>query len=124
MEQSQNLGNSSSIVTELWAGKLGFDSRREQRVFLFATASRPALGHIQPTNSVPGTLSSGVELWGSETDHSPTSSAEVKNAWSYTSTPSYVFMTWYLVKHTDKFTFTFTFTKACSDISENTYNCA
>jgi hypothetical protein len=25
-------------------------------------------------------------------------SAEVKNAWSYTSTPQYVFMTWYLIK--------------------------
>jgi hypothetical protein len=27
------------------------------------------------------------------------SSAEVKNAWSYTSTPQYVFMEWCLVKH-------------------------
>jgi len=27
-----------------------------------------------------------------EADHSPPSSAEVKNAWSYTSTPQYVFM--------------------------------
>jgi len=25
--------------------------------------------------------------------------------WSYTSTPPYVFMTWYLVKHEDNFTF-------------------
>jgi hypothetical protein len=25
--------------------------------------------------------------------------AEVENAWSYTSTPQYVFMVWYLVKH-------------------------
>jgi hypothetical protein len=29
---------------------------------------------------------------GLEADHSPPSSAEVKNAWSYTSTPQYVFM--------------------------------
>jgi hypothetical protein len=27
------------------------------------------------------------------------SSAEVKNTWSYTSTPPYDFMAWYLVKH-------------------------
>jgi hypothetical protein len=27
-----------------------------------------------------------------ETDHSPPSDAEVKNAWRYTSTPQYVFM--------------------------------
>jgi len=39
------------------------------------------------------------------------SSTEVRNAWSYTSTPPYVFMTRCLVKHgryRDNFTFTFT----------------
>jgi hypothetical protein len=34
-----------------------------------------------------------------------------KNAWSYTFTPQYAFMAWYLVKHRDNFTFTFTWTK-------------
>jgi len=34
-------------------------------------------------------------------DHSPPSSGNVKNAWSYTSTPPYVFMAWSLVKHMD-----------------------
>jgi hypothetical protein len=34
-----------------------------------------------------------------EADHSPPSSAEVKYALSYTSTPMYVFMAWCLVKH-------------------------
>jgi hypothetical protein len=38
---------------------------------------------------------------GGEADHSPPSSAEVKNVWSYTSTPQYVFMVWSLVKHRD-----------------------
>jgi hypothetical protein len=33
-------------------------------------------------------------------------SVEVKNAWSYTSTPQYVFMVWYFVKHSDNFTST------------------
>jgi hypothetical protein len=33
------------------------------------------------------------------------SSAEVKNTWSYTSPPQYVFMAWCLVNHKDKFTF-------------------
>jgi hypothetical protein len=42
----------------------------------------------------------GVKRPGSEADHSPPSSAEVKKAWSYTSTPQYVF------KHRDNFTFT------------------
>jgi hypothetical protein len=57
---------------------------------------------------VPGTLPLGVKRPGREADHSPPSSAKVKNAWSYTSTPKYVFMVWCLVKHRDNFTFTFT----------------
>jgi hypothetical protein len=41
---------------------------------------------------VPGVLSLGVKRPECEADHSPPSSVEVKNAWSYTSTPQYVFM--------------------------------
>jgi hypothetical protein len=44
-----------------------------------------------------------------EVDHSPPSSAEVKNAWSYTSTPQNVFMAWCLVKHRYNFNFTFSY---------------
>jgi hypothetical protein len=36
---------------------------------------------------VPRDLSLGIKGPGREADHSPLSSAEVKNAWSYTSTP-------------------------------------
>jgi len=36
-----------------------------------------------------------------EADHSPPSTAQVKTAWMYTSTPPYVFMPWYFVKHRD-----------------------
>jgi len=55
------------------------------------TASRTALGPTQrPMQWVPGALSLGVKRPGRETDHSPPSSAEVKNAWSYTSTYKYV----------------------------------
>jgi hypothetical protein len=39
-------------------------------------------------------VSLGVKRPGYEADHSPPSSAEVKNAWSYTSTPQYAFMAW------------------------------
>jgi hypothetical protein len=46
---------------------------------------------------------------GREADHSPSSSAEVKNAWSYISAPQYAFTAWCSVKHRDNFTFTFTF---------------
>jgi hypothetical protein len=55
---------------------------------LFTTASRTALGPTQPPIQwVPGSLSLGVKRPGREADHSPPSSAEVENVWSYTSAP-------------------------------------
>jgi len=66
-------------------------------MFLFATTWRPAL---QSTYSM-GTagFSPGINWPGRVANHSPSSSAEIKNAWSYTSTSTYVFMAWYLVKY-------------------------
>jgi hypothetical protein len=43
-------------------------------------------------------LSSGVIGPGREVNHSPPSSAELRNAWSYTSTPPYISIAWCLVK--------------------------
>jgi hypothetical protein len=64
------------------------------------------LGPTQPPIQwVPGALSLGAKRPWCEADHLPPSSAEVKNVWSYTSTPQYVFMVWCSVKHRDKFTF-------------------
>jgi hypothetical protein len=40
----------------------------------------------------------GVKRPGREADHSPPSSAEIKNTWSFTSTPHYAFTTWRSVK--------------------------
>jgi hypothetical protein len=55
--------------------------------FVYATASRLALGPTQPpSQSVRGALSLEVKRPGREADHSSPSSAEVKNTWSYTST--------------------------------------
>jgi hypothetical protein len=52
----------------------------EIKTFLFSTASRPALGPTQPPIQwVPGVLSPGVKRQGREADHSPQTSAEVKN---------------------------------------------
>jgi hypothetical protein len=59
----------------------------------------------------------GGKTTGREADHSPSSSAEAKNVWSYTSTSQYVLMACCLssgygfmascsVKHRDMFTFT------------------
>jgi hypothetical protein len=56
-------------------------------------------------------LSVGIKRPGREADYSPPSSAEVKNEWSYTSTPQYVFVAWCLVKHTDNFTFFLLYSK-------------
>jgi hypothetical protein len=39
-----------------------------------------------------GALSLEVKQQGREGDHSPPTSAEVKNKWIYTSTPPYIFM--------------------------------
>jgi hypothetical protein len=44
-------------------------------------------------------LSPEVRRPGHETDHSPPCSAEVKNVWSYTYTPSYVFMARWLIQY-------------------------
>jgi hypothetical protein len=68
---------------------------RNRDSFLFATASRPTLGPIQPPiQRVPGTLFPEVKRRGREADHSPPSSVEVTNEWSYTSINPYVFMAW------------------------------
>jgi hypothetical protein len=58
----------------------GFDSRRGLGIFLFTTAvSGTALGPTQPPiQCVPGALSLGVKRPGREADHSPPTSAEVK----------------------------------------------
>jgi hypothetical protein len=87
-------------------GIRGFDSRRGLGGFLFSIASRPALGLTEPPIQwIQGYPSPAVKRPGREADHSPLSSAEVKNAWTCTSTPQYVFTVWCLVKHRDNFTF-------------------
>jgi hypothetical protein len=78
-----------SIVTRLRAGRLWlFDSWQKQGYFLFAIASRPSYP-VDTESSLPGGKAAGREA-----DHSPLSSAEVKNAWSYTSTSQYFFVAW------------------------------
>jgi hypothetical protein len=67
------------------------DSRQGLGFSLFTTACRSDLGPTQPPFLwVSGVLSTGLMQPGSEADHSPPSSSEIKNAWSYTFTPQYV----------------------------------
>jgi hypothetical protein len=70
-----------------WTAGVEFPAGAE--IFIFATlvfilALGPTQAHMQ---LVPGVLTLGVKRPGREADHSPPSSADVKNSWSYTSTP-------------------------------------
>jgi hypothetical protein len=93
-------------------GVLGLESRRGLGIFLFTTASRTALVPTQPPIQwVPGSLSLGLKRPGREADHSPPSSAEVKE-WVelYLHSPDTPSWRGAQLKHRDNFTFTFTFT--------------
>jgi hypothetical protein len=82
--------SSVGTVTRLLGGRpRKFDSVQSQEIFRFFIASIAAL---EPSQR------------GREADHSPPSSAEVKNMWSYTSTTSSAFMAWCLIKHRDNLT--------------------
>jgi hypothetical protein len=75
--------------------------------FLFTTMSRLALG-AHPASypmCTRGSLPGGLKWPGCETEHSPPSSAAVKNVWSYTATVPYVSMVSCLIKHRDNFSF-------------------
>jgi hypothetical protein len=98
------------VPTGWMIGVLGFDSRRRLGIFLFTAASRPALGLTQlPIQWVPGALSLGVKRPGRKADHSPPSSAEVKEwveLYLYSpNTPSWS-CAQLKEKHGDNFTFT------------------
>jgi hypothetical protein len=69
-------------------------------IFLFAIRPRAPL-----SNNYRRFFPPGVKRPGREVDNSPKSSAAIKNSWSYTSTPQYVFMAWCLVKHKGNFSF-------------------
>jgi hypothetical protein len=67
-------------------------------IFFFFTSSGPALGPTQPPIQwVSGALSPQVNRPGREANHSPPTSAKIKETWIYTSTPSYVFMAYCLI---------------------------
>jgi len=51
-----------------------------------------------PNQWVPECLLKGIKRPKREANQSPSSSAEIRNTWSYTSTPPYVFMARCLVK--------------------------
>jgi hypothetical protein len=95
----------TSPGSRLRTGRQGFNYRQGKvnDIFLFATACRLALGPTMGTGALPPELKR-PEI---EADHSLPSSAEVKNAWRYTSTPQYVLTARCPVKHRNNFTFTY-----------------
>jgi hypothetical protein len=82
------------VDQSVWRLGYGLDNRGSisgrgnDGIFLFTTPSRPALGPTQPPNQwVPRALTPRVKRLLREADHSPPSTAEVKNVWGYTPTP-------------------------------------
>jgi hypothetical protein len=84
----------------------GFDSRQGQEIFLHFTISRPALGPTQPPIQwEPGAFSPGVQWPRREADHSPSSSAEVKNGGAIPPLPgtsSWIVLNW-LINYKENF---------------------
>jgi hypothetical protein len=80
--------------------KLRFEFRMMGCFLLAIAVSRAALGSTQPPIQwVPDALSLNIKRSGVKLTHSPPCSAEVKNVWSYTSIPLYVFMEWCIIEH-------------------------
>ena len=76
--------------------------RQWQEIYLFYKTSRQAVGPSQPPiQFLLGSLSLGEKLPGHEGDHSPPSSVEVKNEWSYVATSHVCLNAW----HGANFTF-------------------
>jgi hypothetical protein len=96
------LDSSVGIATGLQAGLPGLDFRKGQVIFLYPTASRPALGLTQPSVQwVPGALFQGVKRPWREADPSPSSAPRSRMV------ELYLHSSWHnasLIKHGGSFT--------------------
>jgi hypothetical protein len=63
-------------------------------IFLYTTASESALQptHL-PSQRIPRPLPAAIKRLERTADHSPQLSVQIKHVWSYTASPSYIFMT-------------------------------
>jgi hypothetical protein len=102
--QNQSQESAGSTVTWLMAAWSRFWVPAGVRYLsLLQNVPRPARRHTQPpTEWVQEALPQGVKRPQHEADHSPPSSAEIKNEWRYTSTPPVY------LHDVDRNTFTFT----------------
>jgi hypothetical protein len=86
-------------------GWSGFECRQGLGISLFTTMSISAVGPtLLSIQWVSESLSLEVKRPGREADHSPPSSSEIKNAWSYICAPQYAFMAWCSVKQSTETT--------------------
>jgi hypothetical protein len=86
-------GSSVSTVNRLRAERPDFDSRLSQEFFsLFHCVQTGSGAHPTSYPVSIGALHLEVKWPGREANRSPPSSAEDKNAWSYTSTSEYDFL--------------------------------
>jgi hypothetical protein len=86
-------GSSVSIVTRLWAGRPGFNSRQGLRFFLLANPAS------YPMDTGIGGSFPRVKRPGHEADHSPQSVPRLRMRGALLPLPKYVFMAWCLIKH-------------------------
>ena len=101
------------LHSSLWVPRLrvgcakdrGSISARRNDVLLLTNVETRSGPHPLATERVSGNPSLWVNWLGHEADLSP-SGGQIKNAWSYTSTPAYVFTVWCLMVHRDNFTST------------------
>lgn len=96
--------NSMLFFSDYWLDNRG-SIPAGQRIFLLATASRPALQSIQTPIQWVRVSFPAVKQTGPEADHSSSCSAEVKEEWSYTSTTLHAFMARCLISTRNNFTF-------------------
>jgi hypothetical protein len=106
MSRHQNTGQryNIKIVNESFENVANFKylemrATNQNRIFLFTTASRPALGSTQPPIQwLSGVLYPEVKRSGRETDYSPPSVLRLRMREVIPPLPQYVFMAWCLIK--------------------------
>jgi hypothetical protein len=83
-------------------GKLQVAAKRRNTSKQIALCIVPCMERL-PVRKVLEAFAPEVKRLTHKAVNLPASSAEIKNAWGQASTPSYIFMEWYLVKHREKF---------------------
>jgi hypothetical protein len=96
----------SYYVVALTTETLWLSWWQRQEPFLLSKAYAVTLGLVQPPiQRLPAAVSIGAKQLGHEADCSPPLSAEVRNAWSSASFPTWIYMIWCFSEHRVNLTF-------------------